>query len=146
MIILAVRSERHGEGCVVNGTVDRQEHNLIWFLQGDQKNILFDNVRGAGDVKLGAAGLSSEDSDDGKGVLRRSLTNVAIRNCEYRRIASKSMLQQATFTGCKRRDSLLPEAARLPAMMAWTSDVPNAALMALSIPAHAAVCWGDTSP
>ena len=35
---------------VVNGTVNRQEHNLIWFQQGDQRNILFDNVRGAGDV------------------------------------------------------------------------------------------------
>ena len=133
------------QDCVVNGVADRQEHNLIWFLQGEQKNILFDNVRGAGDVKLGAAGLSPENSDDlGRGTLRRSLTNVAIRNCEYRRIASRSMLQQATFTGCKRRDSLLPDAKRLPAMTAWTGNVPNAALIALSIPAHAVVCWGDT--
>jgi hypothetical protein len=133
------------QDCVINGVIDRQEHNLIWFLQGEQKNILFDNVRGAGDVKLGAAGLSSENSDDRSGGgLRRSLTHVAIRNCEYHRIASRSMLQQATFTGCKRRDSLLPEPTLLPAVMAWTSTVANAALMALSIPPHAVVCWGDT--
>jgi hypothetical protein len=55
-----------------------------------------------------------------------------------------SMLQQATFTGCKRRNSLLPEARRLPDMMPWTSNIPNAALMAFSVPPRAIVCWGDT--
>ena len=78
------------QNSVIKGRTDRGEHNLIWFLRGEQKNILFENVRGAADIKLG----SGED-----GILHSRLKNVEIRNCEFRRIASKELIGQVTSVG-----------------------------------------------
>jgi hypothetical protein len=86
------------QNCIINGVTDQREHNLIWFLQGGQDNILFENVRGAADVKLGAAGLHISDA------LVYPLKNVQIRNCEYRRVVSAMLLKQAIFVNCRAQD------------------------------------------
>lgn len=78
--------------CIVNGVTDQRDHNLIWFLRGEQKNILFENVRGAADVRMGP-------QDDQASAA--SLINVRIRNCEYRRIASDAVLEQAKLADRK---------------------------------------------
>ena len=74
------------QDCVINGVTDQADHNLIWFLRGDQRNILFEDVRGSGDIKSGG--------DDAQPL---KLTNVQIRDCQYRKIASKALPKQALF-------------------------------------------------
>jgi hypothetical protein len=122
------------QDCVINGVADEREHNLIWFLRGEQSDILFENVRGAADVTMGLRERGMPDP---------SLRNVQLRNCEYRRIGSEAMFERAHFVGCRRKDSRLPGPSRLPSGQVWASNVANGAMMALVVPAYATVCRGD---
>jgi Pectate lyase superfamily protein len=75
------------QDCVINGVTDHADHNLIWFLRGDQRNILFEDVRGSGDIKLG--------QDNSQPTVK--LTNVQIRDCQYRKIVSEGVPKQTLF-------------------------------------------------
>jgi len=122
------------QDCCINGVTDGQEHNLIWLLQGEQRHILFENVRGAADVRLGLPQGNTPDP---------VLKDIEIRNCRYRRIASERFFDSATFVNCRRGDSLLPMASHWPSAKTWTNSAADRAILELLIPANATISRGD---
>ena len=131
------------QDCVVNGVSDAHEHNLIWLLQGKQKNILFQNVRGTGDVRTNTVSVLPSTEDPEANTPSHSQPSVVLRDCEYRRIASKTTLEDVIFINCRRNSSRLLETERWPPFKRWTSSIANKVLLQIIIPADTPVCWGD---
>jgi hypothetical protein len=126
-----------GEDCVFNGL---SSGGPILFAQGAMQNILFSGIRGAGRVTMNTAGLSNAD-DPTSGTLTYPLTNVRIENCEYTTIDSHTMLQSASFTGCRRVGQPLPKL--YPSTGAWGSSSVGHPVLTLTLPSSTALCWGD---
>jgi hypothetical protein len=122
------------QDCSINGVTDQGDHNLIWFLRGEQSNILFENVRGAGDVRMSRPDGEASDTE---------LKNVQIRNCEFRRIASAATLRQASFVNCRRKNGPSPRLIRFSSASAWVNSSADKSMLAFAVPASAEVCTGD---
>jgi hypothetical protein len=129
--------------CSIRAATDQREHNLIWFYRGRHRNVLFDGVSGPG---LATMNVSRPDrpqaGPSGTAELSYPLSNIMLRNCEFTRLGSQEMLEQARFVGCRRINADLPAPVRCPAGTTWSSNRPRPQMI-MEISPQATICRGD---
>ncbi|UFZ01846.1 glycoside hydrolase family 55 protein [Bradyrhizobium ontarionense] len=128
--------------CEVRARGIRPERNLIWFYKGRHRNILFDGVRGPGQVAMDASGAERPSGVPASGAPAPPLSEVVLRHCAFTRLASPEMLAHARYIDCRRIDAQ-PAAAVMAAPGAvWSADKPRLQL-AFPLVADMTICCGD---
>lgn len=116
--------------CVLEGPIDRSEHNLIWFYQGGYRNVRLERVRGPGLVAISEADRGRDSND------------LVVLESEFTRLASEAVLEQVRFVSCRRRPEP-PGPIRAAPGAAWGAGRTRPGL-AMTLSPGLTVCRGDS--